>query len=106
VVERIYRAAEAVLSAAGADASHGTRLIAGLQAAGLEHVRGELHTPVVAGGTESWVHGSIRQLAARMEGTGLVGPDEVARFLALVADGSSRYAPPFLVTAWGRRPSV
>jgi SAM-dependent methyltransferase len=104
LVERIYRAAEAVLSAAGADASHGTRLMAGLQAAGLEHVRGELHTPVVAGGTESWVHGSIQQLAARMEGTGLVGPDEVARFLALVADGSSRYAPPFLVTAWGQRP--
>ena len=76
VVERIYRAAEAVL------------------------------TPVVAGGTESWVRGSIQQLAARMEGTGLVGPDEVARFLALVADGSSRYAPPFLVTAWGQRPPV
>ena len=106
LVERIYRAAEAVLSAAGADASHGTRLLAGLQAAGLEHVGGELHTPVVAGGTESWVRGSIQQLAARMEGTGLVGPDEVARFLALVADGSSRYAPPFLVTAWGRRPPV
>jgi SAM-dependent methyltransferase len=67
LVERIYRAAEAVLSAAGADASHGTRLLAGLQAAGLEHVGGELHTPVVAGGTESWVRGSIQQLAARME---------------------------------------
>jgi hypothetical protein len=60
----------------------------------------------VAGGTESWVRGSIQQLAARMEGTGLVSPDEVARFLALVADGSSRYAPPFLVTAWGQRPPV
>jgi len=37
----IHRAAEAVLSAAGADASHGTRLLARLQAAGLEHVGGE-----------------------------------------------------------------
>lgn len=104
LVERIYRAAEAVVSAAGADASHGTRLLGGLQAAGLERVGGELHTPVVAGGTERWVRGSIQQLAARMEGTGLVGADEVARFLALVTDGSSRYAPPFLVTAWGQRP--
>jgi SAM-dependent methyltransferase len=104
LVGRIYRAAEAVLSAAGADASFGTRLLAGLQAAGLENVGGEVHTSVVAGGAESWVRGSIQQLAARMVGTGLVSADEVARFLALAADGSSRYAPPFLVTAWGQRP--
>ena len=104
LVERVYRAAEAVLEAAGADASFGTRVLAGLQAAGLEQVGSEVHTSVVAGGTESWVPGSIQQLAARMAGTGLISADEVARFLVLAADASSRYAPPFLVTAWGRRP--
>jgi SAM-dependent methyltransferase len=104
LVERIYRAAETVLAAAGADASFGTRLVAGLQAAGLEHVGGEVHTPVVAGGTEHWVRGSIQQLAERLEGTGLVSADEVARFLSLAADGSSHYTPPFMVTAWGQRP--
>jgi hypothetical protein len=41
---------------------------------------------------------------ARMEGTGLVSAEEVARFLALAADGSSHDTPPFMVTAWGRRP--
>jgi SAM-dependent methyltransferase len=104
LVERIYRAAETVLAAAGADASFGARLLAGLQAAGLEHLGGEVHTPVVAGGTENWVRGSIQQLAERLEGTGLVSADEVARFLSLAADGSSHYTPPFMVTAWGQRP--
>jgi SAM-dependent methyltransferase len=104
LVERIYRAAELVLAAAGADASFGTRLFAGLRGAGLERVDAEVHTPVVAGGTERWVRGSIQQLAARMEGTGLVSAEDVACFLALTADGSSHYAPPFMVTAWGRRP--
>lgn len=106
LVERIYRAAETVMAAAGADASFGARLPAGLRAAGLERVGGEVHTPVVAGGAESWVPGSIQQLAARMEDTGLVSAEEVARFLALAADGSSHYTPPFMITAWGRRPDA
>jgi len=106
LVERVYRAAETVFAAVGADANFGTRLPAGLRAAGLERVGGEVHTPLVAGGTESWVPGSLQQLAARMEGTGLVGAEEVARFLALTADGSSHYTPPFMVTAWGQRPAV
>jgi hypothetical protein len=104
LVERVYRAAEAVFSAVDADASYGTRLLAGLKAAGLEHVGGEVHTSVVAGGTENWIRGSIQQLGARLEGTGLVSADEVARFLAVAADGSGHYALPFMVTAWGRRP--
>ncbi len=104
LVERMYRAAETVMGAAGADASFGTRLPAGLRAAGLEQIGGEVHTPVVAGGIESWVPGSIQQLATRMEGAGLVSAKEVACFLALTADGSSLYTPPFMATAWGRRP--
>jgi 2-polyprenyl-3-methyl-5-hydroxy-6-metoxy-1,4-benzoquinol methylase len=104
LVERVYRAAETVLAAAGADATFGTRLLAGLRTAGLERVHGEVHAPLVAGGTENWVRGSIQQLATRLEGTGLVSADEVARFLALAADGSSRYAPPFMVTPRRQRP--
>jgi hypothetical protein len=63
-----------VLAAAGADASFGTRLAAGLQAAGLEHVGAEVHTTVVAGGAEHWVRGSIQQLAARMADTAWSAP--------------------------------
>jgi SAM-dependent methyltransferase len=106
LVARIYRAAETVLGAAGADAGYGARLVTGLRAAGLEHVGAELHTPVVAGGTEQWVRGSIQALAARMVDTCLVGADEVESFLALTADGSSHYVPPIMVTAWGRRPAA
>jgi SAM-dependent methyltransferase len=105
LVERMYRAIGAVFSAAGADASYGTRLLGGLKAAGLENVGGEVHTPVVAGGTERWVRGSFEQLAAPIAGTGLVTADEVARFLALAADRSSHYAPPLMITAWGQRPA-
>ena len=104
LVEQVYRAFEVVFSAAGADGSYGARLLGGLKAAGLENVGGEVHTPVVAGGTEHWVRGSAEQLTARLSGTGLVTADEVARFLALAGDGSSHYAPPLMVTAWGQRP--
>jgi SAM-dependent methyltransferase len=104
LMERVYRAVETLFSAAGADAGFGTRLLAGLKAAGLENVGGEVHTSVVAGGTERWVRGSIQQLGARLTGAGLVTADELARVLALTADGTSLYAPPFMVTAWGRRP--
>jgi SAM-dependent methyltransferase len=106
LVARIYRAAETVLAAAGADAGYGARLVAGLRAAGLERVHAELHTPVVAGGAEQWVRGSIQALGARMVDTGQVGADDVECFLALTADGSSHYVPPFMVTAWGRRPAA
>jgi hypothetical protein len=71
----------------------------------LERVGGEVHTPIVAGGTENWVRGSLQQLAPRLVGAGLVSDEEVARFLALAADGSSHYAPPLMVTAWGQRPA-
>jgi SAM-dependent methyltransferase len=104
LVERVYRAIEAVFKEAHADASYGSRLVAELKAAGLEQVGGEAHTPVVAGGSETWVRGSIQQLAPRLAGTGLVSADEVARFLAVAADRSSHYAPPLMVTAWGQRP--
>jgi SAM-dependent methyltransferase len=104
LVERLYRAVEAAFAAVGADASYGPRLLAGLKAAGLERVGGEVHTPIVAGGTENWVRGSLEQLAPRLVGAGLVSDEEVARFLALAADGSSHYAPPLMVTAWGQRP--
>lgn len=104
LVERLYRAFEAVFEEAHADAGYGTRLLGGLKAAGLVNVGAEVHTPVVAGGSEHWVRGSAEQLAVRLAGTGLVTADDVARFLAVAADGSSHYAPPLMATAWGQRP--
>ena len=102
---RMYQAVEAVFSAAGADAGFGARLPGMLSRAGLEEVGAEVHTPVVAGGTESWVRGTAEQLAGRLAGTGLVTADDVAQFLSLTAAPSSFYTPPLMVSAWGRRPS-
>jgi SAM-dependent methyltransferase len=102
--QRIYQAVETVFAAAAADASFGTRLVGGLKAAGLENVGGAVHTSLVAGGIENWARGSVEHLKGRLAGTGLVSADEVERFLTVAANASTHYAPPFMVTAWGRHP--
>jgi 2-polyprenyl-3-methyl-5-hydroxy-6-metoxy-1,4-benzoquinol methylase len=106
LAERMYRAVEAVFAAVGADASFGTQLPRALKTAGLENVGGEVHTSVVSGGAENWARGTIEQLAARLADTGLVTADDVELFLALTADRANHYAPPFMATAWGQRPTV
>lgn len=91
--------------AAGADACFGSRLVEMLSEAGLHNVGAELHTPVVTGGTEDWAHGTVEQLAPRLAETGLVTRADVEFFLGLTGDGSSHYAPPLMVCAWGQRPA-
>lgn len=104
LTERIYRAVDAIFERAGADAAFGPRLVGELQAAGLEQVGGSVHSQVVAGGSEHWVRGSLAQLSGRISGAGLATEEEIHRFLTLAGDESTRYATPFMVTAWGRRP--
>jgi hypothetical protein len=104
ILERLCQACELVFAAAGADASYGTRLVGALEAAGYEEIGGELHAPIVSGGTEQWTRGTVEQLGAHLARTGLVTTDELARFLDLSADKSAHYAPPSMVSAWGRRP--
>jgi SAM-dependent methyltransferase len=64
-VERVYLAVAALFGAVGADAAYGRRLPAALVDAGLADVGAEVHTPVVAGGTETWTRGTVEQLADR-----------------------------------------
>lgn len=106
LAERVYRAIEAVLGAAGADASFGSRLAGGLKAAGLEAVGGALHAPLVAGGTEMFGRGTVAFLRPHLVRTGLVSVEEVECFLALLGDGTTTYAPPVMATVWGRRPAA
>lgn len=101
---QMYRAVEAVFAGAGADPSYGSRLIGGLKSAGLEDVRGALYTPLVSGGTERFVPGTVEYLRSRLPGTGFVSAEEVDRFLRLTEDPSTTYAPLMKVTVWGRRP--
>jgi SAM-dependent methyltransferase len=102
--ERLFGAVAAVFTAVGADSSFGRRLPVTLVGAGLMSIGAEVHTPVVAGGTENWTRGTVEQLAERLVGTGLVTATDVELFLAATAQPSTHYVPPLMVSAWGRRP--
>lgn len=102
----LYGAVGRLFDVMGADGSFGPRLVGELKAVGLERVGGVVHAPLLAGGTESWVRGSLEQLGPRLVGARLVTCDQVDRGVAMVADGSTHYAPPFMVTAWGQRPTA
>jgi SAM-dependent methyltransferase len=104
LADRMYRAIDAVFSAAGGDGSFGAKLPGALKESGLQRVGAEAHTVIVPGGTDAWTIGTVDQLAGFMPGTGLVTAAEVKRFQALIADESVHYAPPIMVTAWGQRP--
>jgi SAM-dependent methyltransferase len=104
--ERIFGAVATVFGAVGADPSFGGKLPAALAGAGLVSIGGEVHAPVVAGGTETWSRGTVEQLAERLVGTGLVTKADVELFLAATAQPSTSYVPPLMVSAWGRRPPL
>src|SRR5690349_15698813 len=60
----------------------------------LANITAEVPTPVVAGGTDNWVPGTIEHLAAPLVGTGLVTTGDITDCLALTADPSCYYAIP------------
>ena len=106
LVERLYRAVETIFTSVGADPSFGTQLAGALEAAGFEEVGGELHAPIVSGGTEQWTRGTVEQLGGPLIGTGLVTADDLSRFLAVTDERSAHYAPPSMASVWGRRPAT
>jgi len=57
---------------------------------------------LVVGGTNGWIPGIVENVAEVLVGTGLVTASDIESFLALTADPSFRYAPTFMVTAWGQ----
>jgi SAM-dependent methyltransferase len=102
--ERTVRAIEAVFAAAGGDANFGARLVRTLTDAGLVNIGAEARTPLVAGGTENWIPGTVEHLAEHLVSTGLVTASDIESVLAMTADRSCHYAPSPMVTAWGQRP--
>lgn len=60
----------------------------------LANITAEVHTPVVAGGTENWVPGTIEHLAAPLVGMWLVTAGDITDCLALTADRSCYCATP------------
>lgn len=103
-MERIYQAVAALFAANGADPSYGSYLTGALVDAGLAGVGAELHTPVVAGGTEQWTRGTIEQLSVGLVNTGLTSAEDIELFLAASSDPGIFYLPPLMVSAWGQRP--
>lgn len=77
-----------MFAAAGADACFGARLVEMLSKA-LRNVSAELHAPIVAGGTEGRVRGTIEQLAPRLMETGLVTLGDIEFFPRIAGDASS-----------------
>jgi SAM-dependent methyltransferase len=102
--ERAIRALEAILAAVGGDANFGARLVRTLMDAGLANIAAEARTPLVAGGTENWIPGTVKHLAGHMVSTGLVTASDIEAVLAMTADPSCHYVPSPMVTAWGQRP--
>jgi 2-polyprenyl-3-methyl-5-hydroxy-6-metoxy-1,4-benzoquinol methylase len=104
LVERMYSAAESVFASVGADASFGAQLVDSLGSAGLEQIGGEIHAGIVCGGAEQWTRGTAQQLAEHFVRTGIVSAAEIDEFLRVSDRSSTYYAPPAMVSAWGRRP--
>jgi SAM-dependent methyltransferase len=102
--ERTIRAIEAAFAAAGGDANFGARLVRTLTDAGLINIGAEARTPLVAGGTENWIPGTVEHLAEHLVSTGLVTASDIESVLAITADPSCHYVPSPMVTAWGQRP--
>jgi hypothetical protein len=74
-------------------------------AAGLDTVGAETHVQVLAGGQEhAWVPLTVQHLRPRLVGDGLLAEADIDAFLRLLGQTEARYIPPFMVTAWGRRP--
>ena len=68
------------------------------------NVAGEVHAPVVAGGTENWTRGTVEQLADRLIATGLTDSADITQFLTAAAQPTSTYLPPLMVSVWGQQP--
>jgi hypothetical protein len=51
------------------------------------------------------VRGTVEQLADPIVRSGLASTAGVALFLEASADPAVHYAPPLMVSTWGRRPS-
>ncbi len=104
LIERMYRAVEAVFAGGGADASFGCRLPGALKEAGLTAVGAEVRAPLVSAGTDEWVSSTVEQLAGRLIATNIVTDDDIEAFLALRSAYTSHYLPPLMVAAWGQKP--
>ncbi|WP_354643620.1 methyltransferase domain-containing protein [Kitasatospora camelliae] len=101
---RLYRALEAAFGGAGVDTGFGRRLPEALERVGLTAVGGRIHAPLLSGGSP-FIPLTLRRLRPRLLATGLLDAPELDAAVALIERQDVRYAPNFMVGAWGRRPT-
>lgn len=105
LVVRAWRAVVALLDAAGAETTFGSRLPEALDAAGLIDVGWSVHIALLPGGSTRHVMAlSLEQFAPMFLARGLLSADEVSQIVQLA--GKAGTTLPFcpVVSAWGRRP--
>ncbi len=104
--EKAFEAVLALMGESGYDPSFGRRLIAELDAAGLEGVEAEGRVRLVRGGTPetAFFRLSLESLHEMLVERGLLSEKEIATALAGTDDPSMTGLTPILVSAWGRRP--
>lgn len=102
---RCWQAVMALLEAAGAEATFGSRLPEAMDGAGLIDVGWSVHVPLLPGGTSRHFMGlSLEQLSGTLLERELLSADDLDQIQQLA--GKAGTTLPFgpVVSAWGRRP--
>lgn len=103
-VVRCWRAIVALLEAAGAEPTFGSRLPEALDAAGLVDVGWSAHTALLPGGGTRHIIGlSLEQLAPMILERGLLSADEVDQVIQLAGKAGSSLPFCPVISAWGRK---
>jgi SAM-dependent methyltransferase len=104
--EKVVDAILDFMAEAGFDPLFGRRLVALLDAAGLEDVRAEGRARVYRGGSPETAFGrlSLESLGEPLVAAGRLSRAEVDEALRRIEDPTTTYVSPLMVAAWGRRP--
>jgi SAM-dependent methyltransferase len=105
--EKVTEAVLGLMAEAGFDANFGRRMLAELDAAGLEDVEAEGRVRLVRGGTPktAFFRLSLDSLRETLVERGLLSEEEIEHALAGLDDPATTGLTPILVSAWGRRPA-
>lgn len=101
------RAFQMLARAGGADLTFGRQLRAHMQAAGLEQIRDDVRTRLIAGGDPGvdFLLLSLRQLAPVMIANNLLNEEQFNAAAAEMSNPTYFGYPPLMVAVWGRRPA-
>lgn len=105
--ERVGEAVLGLMAEAGFNPHFGRRMLAELDAAGLQDVEAEGRVRIVRGGSPetAFFRFSLDSLRQPLVERGLLTEEEIAHALAGLEDPTTTGLSPILVSGWGRRPA-